>query len=229
MDPVQRYAIYFAPREGAFGAHAAAWLGRDAVSGHAVPHPELPGLPIPLARLTGEPCRYGFHGTLRAPFRPAIGCSPEMIEATVAALARDLPPVTCDGLRLENIDGYLALTPKGCEAAVLDLGAKVIEATNDLRAPLTEADIARRQPARLTGRQRDLLDLWGYPFVMEEFRFHLTLTSQLPRAAADQVAEVLQTYFEPVLPRPFVIEDLCLFGEEATGFFRLLHRYPLIG
>ena len=229
MDLIKRYAVYFAPREGAFATHAAAWLGRDAVSGRPVPQPDLPGLPIALARLTEEPCRYGFHGTIRAPFRPAHGCKPETIAAAVSALAHYLPPVICDGLRLENVEGYLALTPEGCEAALLDLGAKVVEATNDLRAPLTAAEIARRQTARLTGRQRDLFDLWGYPFVMEEFRFHLTLTSQLPRTLADDVAIILQAHFAPVLPRPFMIEDLCLFGEDATGNFRLLHRYPLVG
>jgi hypothetical protein len=127
------------------------------------------------------------------------------------------------------LHGFVALTPMGCEAALLDFGAAVVEATDPLRAPLTEAEIARRRPESLSSRQRELLDRWGYPFVMEEFRFHLTLTDRLPAAEAGQVVDALRVYFAPVLPQPFVIEDLCLFGEDAQGRFHPLHRYALTG
>ena len=147
----------------------------------------------------------------------------------MAALAGRLAPVRCEGLVLENLQGFLALTPEGCEAALLELGAAVVDGTNDLRAPLTEAEIARRRPESLTQRQRELLALWGYPYVMEEFRFHLTLTDRLAADVAGAVAAALRTHFAPVLPRPFVIADLCLFGEDAAGRFHLLSRHALTG
>ena len=96
-----------------------------------------------------------------------------------------------------------------------------------MRAALTEDEIARRRPDQLSPRQRELLDLWGYPQVMEEFRFHLTLTDRLPDPAP--VLQVLGPYFAPVLPTPFVIQDLCLFGEDSGGRFHLLHRHALTG
>ena len=98
-----------------------------------------------------------------------------------------------------------------------------------LRAPLTTEEIARRKPERLSPRQRELLDRWGYPFVMEEFQFHLTLTDKLPEDQRPPVMAALQEYLSPVLPRPFVIEDLCLLGEEMDGRFHLLHRAALSG
>lgn len=226
---MKRFAVYYAPRPGAFADRAAAWLGWDAAAGAAVAQPVLQGLPAALAELTSDPRRYGFHGTIRAPFRPAAGVLPEDVTAAVAGLARRLPPVLCDGLRLENIDGFLALTPEGCEAALLELAAAVVEGTDALRAPLTAAEIARRRPDRLSARQRVLLELWGYPFVMEEFRFHLTLTDRLPADMAGAVARVAAAQFAPVLPRPFEIEDLCLFGEDAAGRFHLLSRHALTG
>lgn len=226
---MNRFAVYYAPRPGAFADRAAAWLGWDATAGAVVAQPVLQGLPAALAALTTDPRRYGFHGTIRAPFRPAAGVRPDDVTAAVAGLARRLPPVLCDGLRLENIDGFLALTPEGCEATLLELAAAVVEGTNALRAPLTAAEIARRRPDRLSARQRVLLDLWGYPFVMEEFRFHLTLTDRLPPAQAEGVAQVATAQFAPVLPRPFAIEDLCLFGEDAAGRFHLLSRHALTG
>jgi len=220
MDQMKRYAVYFAPRPGDFADRATGWL-----SGNQ----PLPGLPRPAAAITTDPRRYGFHGTIRAPFRPGAGVDATAIANAVGALATRLAPVRCDGLVLENLHGFLALTPTGCEAALLELGAAVVEATNPLRAPLDPAEIARRRPESLSSRQRALLDLWGYPYVMEEFRFHLTLTDRLPEAEALPVMAALQAYFADALPRPFVIEDLCLFGEDAAGAFHLLHRYALTG
>lgn len=223
---MKRFAVYYAPRPGDFAERANAWLGRDPANGQALTQPPLQGIPDPGA-ITTDPRRYGFHGTIRAPFRPDAGVTLQAVADTVASLAARLPPVACAGLRVENLHGFVALTPEGCEAALLDLGAAVVEATNALRAPLTGPEIARRRPERLTPRQRDLLHAWGYPHVMEEFRFHLTLTDRLPDPAP--VMAVLGAHFAPVLPRPFVIEDLCLFGEDAEGRFHLVHRYPLTG
>lgn len=226
MDQIVRYAVYFAPREGTFAFRANEWLGREPGNLRDLPQPVLAGIGDP-REITTEPRRYGFHGTIRAPFRPAPGVGEEAIRATVADLAGRLAPVQCDGLRVESLDGFIALTPMGCEAALLDLGAAVVEATNPLRAPLTGAEIARRRPDRLSPRQRELLDRWGYPHVMEEFRFHLTLTNRLDQP--EPVCAALAAYFAPVLPTPFVIEDLCLFGEDTGGHFHLLHRYVLTG
>lgn len=223
---MQRYAVYYAPREGAFAFRANDWLGREFGNPCDLPQPVLPGIGDPRG-ITAEPRRYGFHGTIRAPFRPAEGVDETHIRDTVAGLAARLAPVSCAGLRIEVLHGFVALTPLGCEVALLELGAAVVTGTDPLRAPLTEAEIARRRPDRLTPRQRELLDRWGYPHVMEEFRFHLTLTDRLERP--EPIRAALDAHFAPVLPRPFVIEDLCLFGEDASGRFHLMHRYALSG
>lgn len=217
---MRRYAVYYAPRGGPFSDQAARWLNGDA------------NILVPAADakdLTTGARRYGFHGTLRAPFRPLDGISHEDIARTLASLAARLAPVQSAGLQVENLDGFLALTPLGDTVALVELAAQVVVATNDLRAPLTEAEIARRRPESLTLRQRKLLDDWGYPFVMEEFRFHLTLTDRLSCDDIAPVANALEGYFAPVLPQPFQIEDLCLFGEDADGAFHLLDRYSLTG
>lgn len=229
MTQMKRLAVYFAPRPGAFAARTAEWLGWDVARGEAVPRPDLPGLPAPVADLTTDPSRYGFHGTIRAPFRLVDGASMAQVGDCVASLAKRLAPVVCEGLSLRDLHGFLALTPDGPVDALQEMAARVVRETNPLRAPLNTAEIARRRPESLSPRQRELLDQWGYPFVMEEFRFHLTLTNRLPPAQAGTVAHLLAAHFAPVLPRPFVIEDLCLFGEDDAGRFHLLHRYALTG
>ena len=226
---MKRFAVYYAPRQGAFASRTAAWLGWDPQAGREVAQPDLPGLPAPAAELTRDARKYGFHGTLRAPFRLGEGASPDDARAAVEALAARLAPVTCDGLRMMDLHGFLALIPQGCEAALQALAAAVVEGTDPLRAPLTGAEIARRKPDQLSPRQRELLHRWGYPFVMEEFQFHLTLTDQLPQDQRAPLSAALRDHLAPVLPRPFVIEDLCLFGEDTQGRFHLLHRAPLSG
>lgn len=226
MSDMKRYAVYYAPPAGAFADQAADWLGRDPDTGDMRPQPDL-GLPA--AEITGEPRRYGFHGTIKPPFRLAPGVTRDDLDAAIRSLASRLSPVALPGLRIANLDGFLALVPDGDAAALQQLGATVVRDLDPLRAPATQAEIARRRPEHLTPPQRDLLDQWGYPFVMEEFRFHLTLTDRLPATLADHAQAVLRAYFAPVLPRPFVIDNLCLFGEPEEGAFRLLHRYALTG
>ena len=228
MEQFERYAIYYAPRAGDFADRAAGWLGYSAERGN-VAHPEVAGLPLPLGALTAAPRKYGFHGTIRPPFALAAGMGVDGLQAAVATLAAGLGAVSFARLRLERIGGFLALVPEGDQAALQALGAGVVAALDRFRAPLTEADMARRRPERLTARQRELLDLWGYPYVMDEFRFHLTLTGDLAQDVADAVMPVAQGWFGPVLPELFRIEDLCLFGEAVDGRFHLLHRYALTG
>ena len=227
MEKFKRYAVYFAPRPGPFAEVANAWLGWDPLLGHPIAQPAMQGLPRGVAELTADPTKYGFHGTIRAPFRPGDGVTVDQIRATVADIAAAHAPVVCDGLQVENLHGFLALMPMGDLTALRALAANVVRATNPLRAPLTPAEVAKRRPESLTPRQRDLLADWGYPFVMEEFYFHLTLTGRLDKAEAETIQPILAAHFAPHLPRPFVVQDLCLYGEDDAGRFHLLHRYPL--
>jgi len=229
MEEFRRYAVYYAPRDGAFADAVASWLGWDPLRGVAVAHPDLAGLPLPLAELTEEPRKYGFHGTIKAPFRLAEGVGFGDLQEEVAALATRLSPVVMPGFRLAALKGFVALLPEGDESDLLELGAEVVTELDPLRAALTGAEVAKRRPERLSARQRALLDQWGYPYVMEEFRFHLTLTGTLDEGQAQAVMAVLEPWLAPVLPRPFVIGDLCLFGEDAAGRFHLLSRHALTG
>src|SRR5690606_41334141 len=183
----------------------------------------------PAPDITRDPRRYGFHGTLKPPFRLAEGRDAGGLHDALSRLAAQLAPVTLSGLKLASLGGFLALIPQGDTTPLQTLAATVVAALDGFRAPLTEAEIARRRPDLLTPRQRELLDLWGYPYVMDEFRFHLTLSDRLDEPLASEAARVLDAHFAPVLPRPFRLAELCLFGEGEDGRFRLLHRYALSG
>lgn len=221
---MKRYAIYYAPEAGPFATAAAQWLGWDPELGAVVAQPEVG---VDLVDLTDGPRKYGFHGTIKAPFRLADGMGRDALSDALSALTANLQPVEMPGLELVALDGFLALVPQGDTSNLLALAAQVVERLGHLRAPLAEAEIARRRPERLTSRQRALLDQFGYPYVMEEFRFHLTLSRRLTAAENAALMPRASTYFAPHLPTPFRISTLCLFGEAMDGRFHLLHRYPL--
>lgn len=226
MNGMKRYAVYFAPEPGGFADAAAQWLGWDAVEARAVAQPDLP---VPLPDWTAEPRRYGFHGTLKPPFRLREDADPDDLRETLAALAQALSAVEQDGLLLVRLDGFLALVPSGDMTDLSALAAEVVDRLDRFRAPLTDAEIARRRPEILSARQRDLLARFGYPYVMEEFRFHMTLSGPVTDADLALLRPLAQAHFAPHLPRPFCMGALCLFGEAEDGRFRLLHRYPLSG
>lgn len=226
MDEMKRFAIYYAPAPGDFASAAAAWLGWDAETGRAVPQPG-PALPRPLVEITAAPRTYGFHGTIKPPFRLAERASPGDLAQAVARLAATLKPVEMPGLQILCLEGFLAMVPQGDTAGLQALAAEVVRVLDPYRAPLNAAEIARRCPERLTPRQRSLLEVYGYPHVMEELRFHLTLSGLLGADEVPAVAAAARRHFDGLLPQPFRLADLCLFAEDAAGRFHLLHRYPL--
>jgi len=225
MTEFQRYAIYHAPRDPGLAEAGARWLGWDAAAGVACPHPKIDGLPRSLAELTAAPRRYGFHATIKAPFALAAGGTHDDLKAALASLAQGLAPVALAGLEVAALADFLALRPIGDVAALQGMAARVVEALEPLRAPLTPGQIAKRRPENLSARQRDLLMRFGYPYVFEQYQMHMTLSGALSAPDRAALLPIAQAYFAPHLTRPYLIDDLCLLGETREGRFHLIHRY----
>ena len=230
MEKMKRYAIYYTPEDSpdsaGFAQAAAEWLGWDLARGRAVAQPVF-DLPLPMADITAAPRKYGFHGTIKPPFRLADGVKVADFHAATERLAAGLQAVDCGALRLVDLDGFLAFVPQGNPAPLQHLAARVVHELDRFRAPLTAAEVARRRPERLTLRQRELLGLYGYPYVLEEFQFHLTLTGPLAEPQRARVAQAADTHFAGLLAHPLHLRELCLCGEDELGQFHLLHRYRL--
>ncbi len=219
-----RFAIYYVPPEGPLAEFAAAWLGWDVLRGCEMPQLDVPGL----HDITMTPRKYGFHGTLKPPFRLKAGQGMEDLERAVSDMAERLAPAECDGLKLTPIGRFLALTPHGDLEGLQRVAEACVRELDAFRAPPDDAELARRREAGLTERQDARLMQWGYPYVFEEFRFHLTLTGRLEREAMADWTEVLHQHL-PDLPAPFVVDQIALCGEREDGRFELLHRYTLAG
>lgn len=226
MDRFKRYGLYVVP-EGDLFAAGSAWLGWDSVAGRQGAHPNVADLPDTADALTATPRKYGFHGTMKPPFVLASGTSIAGLDSAARAFCAARPPVTIPQLEVKRLGGFVALAPTEPSDPLADLAGACVEALDGFRAPPSDAELARRRKMGLTDRQEALLQKWGYPFVKEEFRFHMTLTGRTSDAEAACAA--LTHYFAPVMPQPFGISSLALMGEDAEGVFHLVHRYALSG
>lgn len=182
-----RYAVYLAPPPAsALWRFGSAVLGYDAQTGEEVAPPVLAGFDRESwHRLTGEPRRYGFHGTLKAPFRLAAGMREADLVTAIAAACAAERAFLLPALEVRALGAFIALMAPAPPQALDALAERMVLGLDALRAPLTDAERAKRRPERLTDRQRAYLDAYGYPYVREEFRFHMTLTGPL---AGDDLA-----------------------------------------
>ncbi len=216
---MKRYAIYYAPPAGDFAQAGAAWLGWDVARGVAVDQPDPS-----LAAITAEPRKYGFHATIKAPFRLMDDVRLDDLKSAFISLAAQMSPVTLTGLHIVHLEGFLALIPTNPSSALQDMAARIVRDLDRFRAPLNAAELARRRPETLTPRGRALLETYGYPHVLEQFQFHMTLTG---RTNDPRVRGAALAHFNGLIPAPLNIKDLCLMGEDDLGRFHLIHRAPL--
>ena len=225
LERFQRFAVYYAPHAGSdFWQAGTSWLGWNPETGQSVAHPDLG---IDLARLTQTPRKYGLHGTLTPPMR--LSCEPATFVDGLEVLAQSLVPVDLGDLQLTALDQFLAIVPEVQSQTLTDTAARIIRALDPFRAPLSDDDLARRRASGLTARQDELLQLWGYPYVMEEFRFHVTLTGRLDTPQMQQALQAAIAWFGPAMEDHHRLDSLCLFGEAEDGRFHLIRRFAFRG
>jgi putative phosphonate metabolism protein len=232
MTAQARFALYFTAPPGSplarFGAEV---LGYDCDAGAPVARRKLDGIDLAEATAgTAEPARYGFHGTLMAPFALAPGRSADELAHALAAFALGRAPVPLGRLKVAGIGAFTALVPAGLEDAVRSFSGDCVTAFNDFRAPLSAHERERRLAARLSPRQVELLERWGYPYVFSEYRFHMTLTGRLPPQEQARWQAALAAAFAPLAPAPVDIDAISLVRQDDRDApFRVITRNPLQG
>lgn len=226
-----RYALYFTPpQQDPLTVTAGQWLGRDAFDGSTLKMPEVPEFSIEtLMEITADPRRYGFHATLKAPFELMDGTDEAGLLAAAEKFAASVQPFEIPRMVVRQIGPYFALVPDTIYPVLQDFAAGVVEQFEPFRAPLSEADLARRNPEKLSESQRANLMRWGYHHVMEDFRFHMTLTGRVDPALAPSVMPVLQQRFADFIDRPLAVAALAIFIEPARGAPFTVHSLLPLG
>lgn len=220
----QRYAVYFVPVATELAQFGAQWLGWDVNAGCAAALTQAPDFDH--VALTDRPRRYGFHATLKPPFALADGVTFAQLEQRVGDIAARHTGFDIT-LGLGQLGRFFALLMQPAVPQMDHLAADLVVDLDDLRRPLTDADLQRRRTARLTDVQDQLLQRWGYPYVLDEFRFHMTLTGPVPKPLQDPVAHHLTTHLVPILAHPQPVTHIAIVGQDAQGRFHSLSHIPL--
>lgn len=224
----ERYAIYYTPAsDHPLNAFGASWLGWDLDTGQSVDHPKLPNLPMPISDITQTPRKYGFHGTVKAPFHLRDGTTQGELEEAVADFARGWNAFELGHFTIGHLGKFCALVLARENDHFAALVSDCVVALDRFRAPMTQKELKRRLAANLSARQQHFLNQWGYPYIMEEFRFHLTLTSALSEEDLLRVIQAISPPLKPLLKHPIPLSDLSLCGQGKDGNFRLIRRFAL--
>ncbi|TPI43341.1 DUF1045 domain-containing protein [Mesorhizobium sp. B3-1-6] len=225
-----RYAIYYTPGQDEKLARIAAnWLGRDPFGAATRPVEAVGDLSAAeVAFHTASARRYGFHATLKAPFRLAPNETEASLRAALDAFAGATPPVIIPRLVVGQIDGFFALVPETQFAPLNDFAGEVVRAFDPFRAPLTEAEIERRSPDALKPDEFRNLCQWGYPYVFDTFRFHMTLSGRVGPQESPRLRAAIDGLFADVLRQPVPVDALTLFVESEPGApFMVLSHHAL--
>lgn len=225
-----RFAIYYAP-----SSSSLLWsLGRQWLSHNGpaekgiIPNSFSCFTAARLAEITDSPRHYGLHGTLKAPFRLAKHRDEEELHSCLNSFVRQHKPFVTPPLCLRLLNDFFCLCPERRSIEIDTLAAECVQVFDEFRAPLNQIELDRRKADALTEDEKHNLFTWGYPYVMEQFRFHITLTDRIDD---EHERELLQTclgdFFAPVLGEPLTVDGISLFVEPSPGepFFCSRH-YP---
>lgn len=228
MKEFKRYAVYFLPKvDSALAQFGSSWLGWDVQSGSTVAYPSW--VTEGHAERVATPVKYGFHGTIKPPMRLAGGESLETLQERLAEICDNHQPTELPKLKLKDMGGFLCFTLSAPSLTLQKLADTCVRELDDWREPPSAEELRGRRAIGLNAQQEKLLAKWGYPYVMDEFRFHLTLTGKLTDAERATQMALLEQHTHDLTSQPLAMADLCLCGESDSKRFYLVERYPLAG
>lgn len=222
----QRYAVYFSPADdSALGVFGASVLRRQAHTPDVFHNPDLPydfdNTPLWHSCIK-KPAHYGFHATLKAPFELAHGQSVDALMKDVAEYCATRQPLSLEGLEPRRTRRFDALAFEQQPQEVHDFANACVERFEKYRAPLSTSDLQRRHKDSLTDEQTDYLNRYGYPYVFNQFNFHMTL-SGTQADDANGWLQWLRTIYPLMVTEPPVLDRLSVFHQpdRQTPFIRI--------
>jgi len=215
-----RYAIYYLPDDPLFQL-GSDWLGWNSLTGHELV------LSDEQCTITERPRKYGFHATVKPPFSLAPEYTQDDLQNAFCEFCLSAPPALGGMLQINRLGRFLAITQDQQTNEVREIAATTVSHFDKFRAPLSEQDIEKRRQNKLTAQQDALMLRWGYPYVMQEFKFHMTLTGPLPKPEIEHIEHRAQGIFREHLGRALNINSLALLGQDKdSGRFHVIKKQP---
>jgi hypothetical protein len=232
-EETTRYALYFAPPQAnPWWQLLSRWLGYDAATGREVQQLCAPPLDHADFRAITEHARhYGGHATLKAPFRLEPNSTELNLLQAVDAFAAEHSAFPVPTLQVAHLSNFIALVPSRDDARINRIADACTTQFDHFRAPLSDAEMTRRLREPLDAVSLHLLASWGYPHVLERYRFHISLTGSLnayPRKTAEDALQAAREVFEPISVVALHFDAICVFRQRSNHErFSLIHRAAL--
>jgi hypothetical protein len=176
-------------------------------------------------RVTNSPRRYGFHATLKPPFRLVDNVTFEDLRVALHDFARGHNSFYASPLAVGLLGRFLALTLSAPSEEFSDLATCCVQHFDRFRAPATDQETTRRLRDSLSRRERAYVVQWGYPYVFDTWKFHMSLTGSMHPKSIARFESYLRSRFAPVCEHPLLVDSVCIFYEPYPGSsFHLLDR-----
>lgn len=222
-----RYAIYYTPAEtDPLHIRAAKWLGRDAFVCKALDQSPLNGFDADeIDRMTKGPRHYGFHATMKAPFELAEGKTQADLLSHLERFASGQGAFRVE-ISPQSLGEFLAFRLNHPSHDMTKLHTACVTQFDSFRAPLSEADIARRRRAKLSPEQDARMLEWGYPFIFDDFRWHMTLSNRIKSdMTRSKALEGLKALFYDTYQEPHLVDGIAVFFQrDRDAPFHVLKR-----
>ena len=143
----------------------------------------------------------------------------------------DRADCTADGLRRIHVTHLLEVAQHDDFAvAERQRQYRLAQPFDSFRAPLSAGDRERRVSAGLTPLQMELLDRWGYPYVLDQFQFHMTLAGPAPEEQRRKLRDLLWQAYRTRASSVVEIDAISVMRQDDHGArFRVLRRCRLKG
>ena len=130
---------------------------------------------------------------------------------------------------MRELGSFVALVPQTPRPLLNGLAEACVRELDRFRAPMSKLERERRMMPGLSDRQIVNLARWGYPYVCEDFRFHMTLTGALPVQKRDRALRLLCGKYEQVPGVASVTVDQIVIARqsEAGSPFQVIVVAPL--
>ncbi|MEO1322116.1 MAG: DUF1045 domain-containing protein [Pseudomonadota bacterium] len=227
MSQSARYAIYYTPaKDHPICLLGSEWLGRSAFTGDKIRRREFDDInDDDIDRLTSSPSHYGFHATMKAPFELHADRTEAELVKHLHSFARK-QPVFDVNLSVKTLGQFLALRLTSNFEAMRQLHEACVKDFDHFRAELSPDDIERRRRANLSPEQDARMLEWGYPYIFDDFRWHMTLSSRIvSESTRERLHGLLQDYFRPALMSPLRVDGIAVYRQvDRRAPFNIIAR-----
>ena len=236
MKKYSRYAIYYAPpKESSLEEFGRYWFGWDPLNAKLINNKQrinyLNRFGIKNLKNIDKNVliakKYGFHGTLIPPFKLNKNYSTNKLFKKTDEIAKKFKKFKFYKFKLKKINNFYAFVQNKKNSNINKISNRLVKELFKFRSPLTKKEIDKRNPSKLSKLQLNILHKWGYPYLMSEFKFHMTIASEVTGNKLYFELKKIEKNKKIILNEINNFDKIYIFGENQKGMFENLENFSL--